>query len=143
MILEEKKGNAAPKFTSYLKPNLDFKSLASNWWKQFKNKFFSESSGSICSYFQAESSAMFLLSRLIDRSLFIGLFSSYNKKHLQSKITWDQEYFFFSLNHIHDGGEGRVQKDTPTSFSLVASTNVGISPENIMNFSLNSFATLV
>ena len=30
MILEEKKGNAAPKFTSYLKPNLDFKSLASN-----------------------------------------------------------------------------------------------------------------
>ena len=41
------------------------------------------------------------------------------------------------------GGGGRVQKDPPTSFSLVTSTNVGISPENIMNFSLNSFATLV
>lgn len=30
MILEGKKGNTAPKLTSYLKPNLDFKSLASN-----------------------------------------------------------------------------------------------------------------
>ena len=40
------------------------------------------------------------------------------------------------------GGEGG-QKDSPTSFSPVTSTNVGISPWNFLNFSFNSFATLV
>ena len=37
-----------------------------------------------------------------------------------------------------DGG-----KRTPTSFSTVTSTNVGISPQNFLNFSFHAFATLV
>ena len=31
----------------------------------------------------------------------------------------------------------------PTSFSPVTSTNIGISPQNFLTFSFNSFATLV
>ena len=40
-------------------------------------------------------------------------------------------------------GEGEGQKGSPTSFSSVASANVGISPQNFLTFSLNPFATLV
>ena len=35
------------------------------------------------------------------------------------------------------------QKVTPTSFSPVTSTNVGTSPQNLLNFSINPFSTLV
>ena len=35
------------------------------------------------------------------------------------------------------------QKDTPTSFSHVTSTNVGFGPQNFLTFSFNPFATLV
>ena len=38
---------------------------------------------------------------------------------------------------------GGVQKDTPTSFSIVTSTNVEISPQNFLTFICNPFATLV
>ena len=39
------------------------------------------------------------------------------------------------------GGGGA--KRSPTSFSPVTSTNVGISPQNSLTFSFNTFATLV
>ena len=50
-----------------------------------------------------------------------------------------------SLNPIQDrgGGGGGGKKAPPTSFSLVASTNVGINPKNFLTFSFNPFATLV
>ena len=35
------------------------------------------------------------------------------------------------------------QKNPPTSFSPVTSTNVGISPKNVLTFIFNPFATLV
>ena len=34
------------------------------------------------------------------------------------------------------------QKDPPTSFSPVTSTNVGFGPQNFLTFSFNPFATL-
>ena len=43
----------------------------------------------------------------------------------------------FIFNPIQYGGEG--QKDPPTSFSPVTSTNVGISPEKFLTFSFNPF----
>ena len=47
-----------------------------------------------------------------------------------------------SFNPIQNkGGDGG--KRTPTSFSTVTSTNVGISPQNFLNFSFHAFATLV
>ena len=45
-----------------------------------------------------------------------------------------------NVNSIQDGGR---EKDPPTSFSLVTSTNVGISPQNLLTFSFNPFATLI
>ena len=44
------------------------------------------------------------------------------------------------FNPIQDGGG---QKDPPTSFSPVTSTNVRIKPQNFLTFSFNPFATLV
>ena len=38
----------------------------------------------------------------------------------------------------HGGGE----KAPGTSFSLVVFTNIGISPQNLLNFSFNTFAVL-
>ena len=38
---------------------------------------------------------------------------------------------------------GGGQKDPPTSFSLVTSTNVRISPQNFLTFSFNHFDRLV
>ena len=38
---------------------------------------------------------------------------------------------------------GEEQKDPPTKFSPVTSTNVGIRPKNFVTFSFNPFATLV
>ena len=35
------------------------------------------------------------------------------------------------------------KKAFPTSFSSATSTNIGISPQNFLTFSFNSFATLV
>ena len=40
------------------------------------------------------------------------------------------------------GGRGG-QKDPPTSFSFVSSTNVEFGPKNFLTFSFNPFATLV
>ena len=39
--------------------------------------------------------------------------------------------------------DGRGQKDPPTSFSPVTSTNVEISPQNFLTFNFNRFVTLV
>ena len=44
------------------------------------------------------------------------------------------------INPIQDGGG---KKMLPTSFPLVTSTSVGISPKNFLTFSFNIFATLV
>ena len=44
------------------------------------------------------------------------------------------------LNRIQDRGGFR---SSPTSFSSVTSTNVGISPQNFPTFGFNPFATLV
>ena len=38
---------------------------------------------------------------------------------------------------------GGKERPAPTSFSPVTSTNVEISPKNILTFSFNPFATLV
>ena len=38
---------------------------------------------------------------------------------------------------------GRGQKGAPTSFSLVTSTNVRISVQNVLTFIVNPFATRV
>ena len=43
------------------------------------------------------------------------------------------------FNPIQDGG----QKSPPTNLFPVNSANIGISPQNFLNFSFNSFATLV
>ena len=43
------------------------------------------------------------------------------------------------INIQHEGG----QKGPPYKFCPVASTNVGISPQNSLTFSFNPFATLV
>ena len=45
------------------------------------------------------------------------------------------------LNPTQDGGGGA--KRPPTSFPPVASTDVGISPQNFLTFSFNSFDRLV
>ena len=49
------------------------------------------------------------------------------------------------FNPIKDGGgEGGGKKPpSPTSFSPVTSTNVGISPKNFLTFSFNLFDRLV
>ena len=39
--------------------------------------------------------------------------------------------------------EGEGKKALRTSFSIVIFTNIGISPQNFLNFSLNPFSTLV
>ena len=46
------------------------------------------------------------------------------------------------INPIQDGREG-VAKRPSSSFSPVTSTNVGLSPQNILSFSCNTFATVV
>ena len=48
-----------------------------------------------------------------------------------------------SVNPIQDGGGVGVKKAPTTSFSLVTSTNVGISSQNLLTFSFNPFPTLV
>ena len=40
------------------------------------------------------------------------------------------------FNPIPDGEGGRGSKKSPTSFSPVTSTNVGISPQNFLTFSV-------
>ena len=40
-------------------------------------------------------------------------------------------------------GWGQGQKDPPTNFCPVTSTNVGISPKNFLTFSYNPFDRLV
>ena len=44
------------------------------------------------------------------------------------------------LNRIQDRGGAKA---SPTSFSSVTSTNLGISPQNFPTFSFNPFARLV
>ena len=41
------------------------------------------------------------------------------------------------------GGGGEAKRPTPTSFSPVTSTDVGISPKNFLTFSFNPFDRLV
>ena len=45
------------------------------------------------------------------------------------------------INPIQDGKGG--QRGPPTSFSPITSTNVGLSPQNFLTFSFNTFATVV
>ena len=45
------------------------------------------------------------------------------------------------INPIQDGGGG-WKKGPPTIFSPVTSTNVGLSPQNVLTFSFNTFATV-
>ena len=47
------------------------------------------------------------------------------------------------FNPIQDGRGGGGAKRPPTSFSPVTSTNIGISPQNILSFSFDPFDTLV
>ena len=48
------------------------------------------------------------------------------------------------INPVQDRGwSGGGQKDPPTNFFLVTSTNVGTSPKNFLTFTFNPFATLV
>ena len=46
------------------------------------------------------------------------------------------------FNPIQDG-RGQKAPPPPSSFSPIASTNVGIRPQNFLNFDFNPFATLV
>ena len=48
-------------------------------------------------------------------------------------------YYLFNIYSVLGGGE----KPPPTSFSPVTSTNVGISLQNFLILSFNTFATLV
>ena len=52
-----------------------------------------------------------------------------------------------NFNTIQEGGEGRGGgggcKKTPYQFFPVTSTKVGISPQNVLTFNCNPFATLV
>ena len=51
-----------------------------------------------------------------------------------------------SFNPVQDAGAGALGAKSPppfTSFSYITSANIGISPQNILPFSFNSFATLV
>ena len=57
------------------------------------------------------------------------------------KEGWCAHFMF--LNPIQDGGGEGGQKDPPTSFCPVTSTNVKIRPQNFLNFSFNSFDRLV
>ena len=47
------------------------------------------------------------------------------------------------INPIQDGGGWGWQKGPPTSFFSVTSTKVGLSPQNFLTFSVNTFATVV
>ena len=48
--------------------------------------------------------------------------------------------YYITWKRIQDGGDKNVH---PTSFPPVTSTNVGMSPKNLLTFSFNPFATLV
>ena len=63
------------------------------------------------------------------------LLFKYRHEHIKKTLL-----FIRKLNPIQDGGG---QKDPPTSFSPVTSTNVGVGPQNFLTFSFNSFATLL
>ena len=54
--------------------------------------------------------------------------------HRKAQYNW--------FNPIQDGGGGG-KKASPTSFSPLTSTNVGISPKNFLSFSFNGFDRLV
>ena len=56
-----------------------------------------------------------------------------------TQIIWKMSTAVLTLFRI--GGWGK--KVPPTSFSPVTSTNVGFSPQNLLAFSFNPFATLV
>ena len=55
-------------------------------------------------------------------------------------INFDAQIYWSWFNPIQDGGG---PKGPSTSFSPITSTNVGISPQNVLTFSFNPFATLV
>ena len=54
-----------------------------------------------------------------------------------------EKFFLMALMELLTLFRMGGQKGPPTSFSTVTSTNVGISPQNFLTFSFNSFATLV
>ena len=71
--------------------------------------------------------------------------SSDDDKRLQTfdNIT-SYPYETNAFSPIQDGGEGGgVQKVPPTRFSPVTSTNVRISPQNLLTFNLDPFDRLV
>ena len=60
---------------------------------------------------------------------------------IASRLKKSKVSIIWSINPIQDGGRG--QKEPPTSFSPVTCTNVGLSPQNVLTFSFNPFATMV
>ena len=65
--------------------------------------------------------------------------------HIWSEANYNLNSFtFVRFNPIQDGGGRGGQKGPPpTNFCPVTSTNVGISPQNFLTFSLNPFSTLL
>ena len=54
----------------------------------------------------------------------------------------DRKNLTVVLNPIQDGGGGGAKRHSPSIFSPVTSTNVGISPQNFLTSSYNPFAIL-
>ena len=50
---------------------------------------------------------------------------------------------FNPIQYEGGGGGGGGKKASPTSFFSLISANVGISPQNFLTFSFNTFDTLV
>ena len=72
-------------------------------------------------------------------------FSTINEKHREGdRVKLTQAIVVKKpLRKEHTFLMGVGQKGLTTSFSPVTSTNVGVSPQNFLTFSFNSFATLV
>ena len=63
-----------------------------------------------------------------------------NTCNKQNKHKTQGKHFLINLNPIQDGGRG---KKAPYQFFLLTSAKVEISPQNVLTFSFNPFATLV
>ena len=64
-------------------------------------------------------------------------FTSFESSLLCSSVSWQKSLLINFLVRL------RGQKGAPTRFSSVTSANVGISPQDLMNFTSNPFYTLV
>ena len=74
---------------------------------------------------------------------FLDVFlSSINSQNL-TLLTYQKPTYTRLLLNFNPIQGGDDQKSSPTSFSTVNSTNVGIGPKNVLIFSFNPFSTLV